>query len=55
MQVAGRDHEPDERREHHERHHPRLHQLDVIADARDAGLDARRDGDAHRISGSVSN
>ena len=53
MDVAGRDHEADQRREDHERHHPRLHQLDVIADAGDAGLDACK-RNAHRISGSVS-
>jgi len=39
MHVPGRDHETDKRREHHERHHPRFHQLYVIADARYAGLD----------------
>ena len=53
MHMAGRDQEPDQRREHHERHHPRFHQFDVIADPGDAGLDAG-DGQAHRISGSVS-
>ena len=53
MDVAGRDQKPDQRGEHHERHHPRLHQLHVIADARDRGLGARQ-RDAHRISGSVS-
>ena len=32
MQMAGRHHEADQRREHHERHHPRLHQRHVVAD-----------------------
>ena len=32
MDVARRDHEPDQRGEDHERHHPRLQQRDVVAD-----------------------
>jgi hypothetical protein len=54
MHVAGSDVKPDERREHHERHHSRLHQFDVIAGSGDAGLDAC-DRYTHLISGSVSN
>src|ERR1700676_5200699 len=53
MHMTGRDDEADQRREHHERHHPRLHQFDIIADSGDAGLDACN-GNTHRISGSVS-
>ena len=53
VQVAGSDRKAHKRREHNERHHPWLHQCDVIADLSDRGLDAR-DRDAHRISGSVS-
>ena len=30
--MVRRDHQADQRREHHERHHPRLQQRDVIAD-----------------------
>ena len=40
MQVPGRDHQPDQRREHHERHHPRLHQREIVADAGEARLGA---------------
>src|SRR5262249_13712658 len=54
MEVAGRDQQPDQRREHHERHHPRLQQRDVIADACDRRLGSCQ-RDAHLISGSVSN
>src|SRR6516225_6826571 len=32
MEMAGRQHEPHQRREDHERHHPRLEQGDVIGD-----------------------
>ena len=44
MEMAGRDHEADERREHDERHHARLHQREIVADARDARLAARMGG-----------
>ncbi len=62
--MTRREHEPYQRRENHERHHPRLHQFEIIAGAgnawRNAGIDAgitdfrfcKRY--AHRISGSVS-
>src|SRR5271154_6061178 len=53
MDMARRDEETDKSREHHERHHARLHQFHVITDTRDAGLDAGK-GSAHRIRDSVS-
>ena len=53
MHMAGRNRQPDQRREHYERHHPRLEQRQVIADTGDAGLNSW-EGDAHRTSGSVS-
>ena len=45
VQVSGRQHHADERREDHERHHPRLHQGEVVADA-----SARALGGAQRSS-----
>ncbi len=38
MEMTGRDHHPDQRREHDERHHPRLHQRQVVAGAGHARL-----------------
>ena len=54
MKLTGRHHEPNESRKHHERHHSRLHQLDIVADARDTGLGVCG-RETHRIKGSVSN
>ena len=54
MHMARRDQKADKRGEHHERHHPRLHQLDVVADAPQSLGSTRAMSDAHRISGSVS-
>ena len=38
MQLPGRQHHADQRREHDERHHARLHQRDEVADAAARGL-----------------
>ena len=42
MHMPGRDHEADQRREDDKRHDPRLHQRHIVADARDARLEAGR-------------
>ena len=38
MHVARRDQQSDQRGEHHERHHPRLQQRDIVLHAREARL-----------------
>src|SRR5208282_6473045 len=38
MQRTRRDRKADQRGEDHQRHHPRLHQRDIVADARQAWL-----------------
>ena len=45
MEMAGREHKPDEAGEDDQRHHPRLQQRDIVADA------ARRQAVSRRGSG----
>ena len=40
VHAAGRGHEPDQRGEHHEEHHPRLHQREIFGDVTALGARA---------------
>jgi hypothetical protein len=42
MELAGRDHHANEGREDDERHHPRLHQGEIVAGFRQAWFDRLR-------------